>query len=938
MAIREGALRFARGTTVALLIATSVLTACHPDGKGKRPKQRDPHVVQDGKGLEPRRDVISPVTVRAPIYACATTVVVFGYIPHAKVTVLVNGTAVASGSSASTSGLTITVPTAFVANDKVTAEQEFDGTTSTPSNQVTVTSHTEDYPAGLPQPHLIVPPLLACGRAVGVADVVPGAWVRVFAENPAAGGGFDPPVQLGETHDFSYIINSPFVEQARIHAESGLCTDRSPDSPVETVQAAPGSLPKPSLDPVAEQAEIVVVRGPSPDGLGHGATLDVFSDKQPAPGRIGGQPTMGGPAGQQVGVSPPAPSPANFTATQSLCATTSPPSDVVPVTPCSQLGAPIIRPPVPGDTAIQVISAEPGARILVYANGVEIGDGGGASVNLVRPVAQGDVIKVLQQVGDCRGSWVYQITVDCATGGDASGCTADWPTFRQNARRSAQQAQPSVLSDPFAVKRLAVRWKFTPPTAAMFRASPIVFQNRVFIGDGLGHIYALDAATGHLLWTYPASGQPALTSSFQCNDSSFGIASSAAIAHSAERKRDLLIFAAPDRSIGRREGSGRLFALDPATGAEIWKSPEVAVLNTAGSNPLHEQIGYSAPLVLNNRVYVGIADHCDNPIQNGRVAAVNVDTGSLISTFAFSATGSRGGGVWSALAGGLERNDIYATTGNSNTNCFVSSSPPSPNHGLSFLRLDGGSGSLTWKFQPVPYDLDCDPDWSAGASLADTSCGPVALSTQKDGWSYALNTNSSTAPNASVRWQFPATGFPFTAADHTSHGDTRYLIPGANWNQNFIVTTGGEATVTSLNSGFNRIHSLNVCGGGGRVRWVANVPGTSASPYQLGPPTVTHGIVFVGTARGHLVAIADPAVWSLATHRCSNPDVAVADCTANGFYLVPDTKVLLDLDLDPASASDEIKTEPALAGGRVFVATGRSGNSQPGAVYMVDPH
>lgn len=899
---------------------------CNPPPR----EPRDPHVVRDGHGLEPRRDVVSPVTVRAPIYACANTAHVSGYAPNATVSVLVDGVVAGSGSSPITTGLLINVSSAFVAGQRVTAVQEVDGFTSAPSNQVIVTSHTADYPNGMPQPRLDPAPLLACGRAVGIQGAVPGAWVQVIAENPAAGGGFDPPATIGTTVGGSYAITSAFVQGARVHAESGLCTDRSPNSPIEVVQAAPAALPPPSLDPVPDGTEVVVVRGPPPDGLAHGATLDVFADDEPPPGRVGGQPTPGGPPGQQVLIHPAATHPGNYTATQALCAT-SPPSTPVGVTPCSELGAPIIRPPLPGDTNIQVIEAAPGARILVYADGEEVGDGGGSSVNLVRPLEPGEVVKVIQQVGSCLSSWVYQVTVECAAGGDPSGCSADWPTFRQNALRNAQQTHPSVLADPYAVPRLQVRWQFRPPGAAAFRASPIVFEGRVFVGNGNGRLYALDAASGALLWEYPPPGQPALTSQYTCNPSSFGIASSAAIA--GFRDRNLVIFAAPDRSIGAGLGSGRLFALDPATGAEVWKSPEVAVLNgsTMGSvSELHEQIGYSAPLVFNGRVYVGIANHCDNPIQNGRIAAVEVTNGTLVGGFSFFSTGGRGGGIWSALAGGLTGSGVYATTGNTRSYCSGCGTEPTPNHGLSMLRVDAGSGALVWKLQPVPFALDGDPDWASGPALTDASCGALVASTQKDGWSYAASAASASAPAPSVRWQFPATGWPFTPADGTVHGDTRYLIPGAIWNDVFLTTTGGEAATTALHVGFNKIHALELCSAS-RIRWIAEIPGTVEADYQLGPPSVTHGIVFVGTARGHLVALADPSRWYTAALRCSQPQVAVADCATNGFSLVPDPKVLLDLDLDPANGSDRIATEPVLAGGRVFVATGG------GVLYMLEP-
>ena len=112
------------------------------------------------------------------------------------------------------------------------------------------------------------------------------------------------------------------------------------------------------------------------------------------------------------------------------------------------------------------------------------------------------------------------------------------------------------------------------------------------------------------------------------------------------------------------------------------------------------------------------------------------------------------------------------------------------------------------------------------------------------------------------------------------------------------------------------------------MRWVFDVPATTqGDAYQLGPPTVTRGIVFVGTAQSHLIAFADPSVWITAGSICSNPEVTNANCVANGFTLVPKPMVLADVDLGAGS----ILTEPVLAGGRVFVATGG------GTVFMLEP-
>ena len=93
----------------------------------------------------------------------------------------------------------------------------------------------------------------------------------------------------------------------------------------------------------------------------------------------------------------------------------------------------------------------------------------------------------------------------------------------------------------------------------------------------------------------------------------------------------------------------------------------VARLTGFASTQFHEQIGYSSPIVFNDRVYVGVADHCDNPIQKGRVVAVHLATGAIDAGFNYCSTGTcadstRGGGVWSSVAAWDD--SVYVTTGN----------------------------------------------------------------------------------------------------------------------------------------------------------------------------------------------------------------------------------------------------------------------------------
>src|SRR2546425_12988081 len=108
-----------------------------------------------------------------------------------------------------------------------------------------------------------------------------------------------------------------------------------------------------------------------------------------------------------------------------------------------------------------------------------------------------------------------------------SGCSQHWPAFRHDRLRTAGQIHTSALSDPARVGSLHVAWTFNEPHGGAFRASPVVYKNRVFIGSSAGFFYALDANTGAVVWQYPSGATTTLTSTFICNASSMGIASSA---------------------------------------------------------------------------------------------------------------------------------------------------------------------------------------------------------------------------------------------------------------------------------------------------------------------------------------------------------------------------------------------------------------------------
>jgi outer membrane protein assembly factor BamB len=157
------------------------------------------------------------------------------------------------------------------------------------------------------------------------------------------------------------------------------------------------------------------------------------------------------------------------------------------------------------------------------------------------------------------------------------------------------------------------------------------------------------------------------------------------------------------------------------------------------------------------------------------------------------------------------------------------------------------------------------------------------------------------------------------------------LRPGAAWESVFITMSGGLRVRDDVTEGYTRLQGFNICADRtNRVRWILDVPNTSPvgdDRYRLGAPTVTKGIVFVTTSEGHLIVFADQNAYYPAGFRCSNWNVSNSDCVANGFQLVAQPAILANITLD----GSQTLTEPALAGNRVYVATG-SGN-----LYMLEP-
>ena len=63
-----------------------------------------------------------------------------------------------------------------------------------------------------------------------------------------------------------------------------------------------------------------------------------------------------------------------------------------------------------------VTDAVPGAQVIVFDAGLkEIGDGAGSPIGLTRALIVGDVLTVIQKLGQCASDNAYQVSAICAS-------------------------------------------------------------------------------------------------------------------------------------------------------------------------------------------------------------------------------------------------------------------------------------------------------------------------------------------------------------------------------------------------------------------------------------------------------------------------------------------------------------------------------------------
>ncbi len=271
-------------------------------------------------------------------------------------------------------------------------------------------------------------------------------------------------------------------------------------------------------------------------------------------------------------------------------------------------------------------------------------------------------------------------------------------------------------------------------TSAKFSAEgqAVEYEGTIYISDGADNVYAIDAGSGEILWTYEPKLPPdPLGEVICCGWDNRGVALG-----------EGMVFVS--------QLNGEQVALDQETGQVKWSTPVVK----PGS-------GYSitsAPLYYNGKVYVG-GSGGEYGIR-GRLTALDAKTGSIEwrsytvpspeepegDTWPNNGSYKHGGaGIWNTPTVDPKTETLFFSTSNAAPDWNGSERAGDNKWAASIVAMDANTGTIKWGYQQVHHDL-WDYDSPSPTVLMEGEMNGEQVEAvgepSKTGWVYLLDRNT----------------------------------------------------------------------------------------------------------------------------------------------------------------------------------------------------
>jgi PQQ-dependent dehydrogenase (methanol/ethanol family) len=366
---------------------------------------------------------------------------------------------------------------------------------------------------------------------------------------------------------------------------------------------------------------------------------------------------------------------------------------------------------------------------------------------------------------------------------------ANWLTYGRT--YSEQRFSPLKKIDDHNIQQLRLAWHYDLDTRRGQEATPIVVDGVMYLTSAWSKVFALNAATGALLWSHDPKVPPEWAVNACCDVVNRGVAVWNGKVY-----------------VGTLDG--RLVALDAATGKPVW---ETLTIDRKWRYTIT-----GAPRAAAGKIFIGNGGG-ELGIR-GYVSAYDAETGQLAWRFytvpgdpskpfedpilekaARTWTGpwwktGGGGPVWDAIVYDAELDLLYIGVGNGGPWVEKYRSPGGGDNLFteSIIALKPETGKYVWHYQETPAD-EWDFDSAEQIILADLklagSSRKVLLHAPKNGFFYVLDRATgqvvSAKPFTVVNW---ASGIDLKTGRPIENPDVRY---GASAKPTLIIPGPGGA-------------------------------------------------------------------------------------------------------------------------------------------------